>query len=136
MTKSRWPVAAVTDLTSAYEAWPAPHHDKCLLRALVLRVQIEQVVAALPSTVIAGPPGTTSVSRRLFLAIGEPGLGDDRRGRRLLIVWRAVAVYKQLCDLLHGRKSSTRLPASQMDDWARVIQELSDDLDGQSRFSS
>lgn len=136
MTNLRWPVAAVEDLTSAYEAWPAPIHDKCLLRALVLRVQIEQIVAALPSTVIAGQPDITNVSRRLFLSIGEPGLDDDRRSRRLLIVWRAVAVYKQLCDLLHGRKSSTRLPTSQMDDWASIIQELSDELECQEESSS
>lgn len=129
-------MAAVAELTSAYEAWPTPIHDKCLLRALVLRVQIEQIVAALPSTVIAGQSDITNASSRLFLSIGEPGLDDDRRIRRVLIVWRVVAVYKQLCDLLHGRRSTTRLSASQMDDWELVIRELSDELECQEEPAS
>ena len=89
MTKGRWPVAAIADLESVYEAWPGTEYSKSLLRALVLRVQIEQTVAALPLTVVV-EPDTNSVSRRLMLSLGGTG-GSAKASRIDACVWFARA---------------------------------------------
>lgn len=113
---------------AAYEAWPSPAHDKTLLRALILRVQIEQVVASLPPSVIAAPPDIDSVERRLMLAVGEPGLDRNDRERRLRVVRSGVTSYKQICDVLHGRNPGQHVSPQQLELWSAAARDLVDEF--------
>jgi hypothetical protein len=65
-------------LQTAYDRWPAAEHDKTTIRALLLRLRIEEVVRGLPRAVIAGQAGHSNVARRLRLTIGTTTPGDER----------------------------------------------------------
>jgi hypothetical protein len=115
---------SVADLVAAYSGWPGSAEEKAALRALTLRVRIERAAAALPSTVIATPPAASFVERRLYLSVGEPGLSDGRRIRRLRAVAAAMGAYGAICDVLHGRTPDPVPPLQDVQAWALAVDGL------------
>lgn len=120
------------ELTTAYAAWPGTEHDKTTLKALLLRYRIEAVAARLPSTVVTSA-GTTRVSQRLMLAVGEPGLDDGHRIRRLGIVRAAVAAYHAICDVLHGRDPDIRPALALVSAWEQAVARLEEEFPAHGR---
>jgi hypothetical protein len=107
----------------AYAAWPGSEHDKTTLKALLLRYRIEAVAARVPCTVVPAA-GTTRVPQRLLLTVGEPGLDDSRRLRRLAIVRPALAAYHAICDVLHGRDPEGRPALALVAGWEQAVVRL------------
>lgn len=111
----------------AYTAWPGTEHDKTTLKALLLRYRIEAVAARVPSTVVTSA-GTTRIPQRLMLTVGEPGLDDAHRVRRLGIVRAAVATYHALCDVLHGRDPEVRPALALVSAWEQAVVRLEEEF--------
>jgi hypothetical protein len=128
MAPKRPPFVEVDDLTAGYHAWPVPEHDKTKLRALVLRVRIERLVAALPTTVIAAAGEPRQVGRRLQLSVGDPGLDVADQRRRHRVVTAAVMAYNAICDLLHGRNPDPNPPLPDVSAWAAAVDALESEL--------
>ncbi|GAA3759478.1 hypothetical protein GCM10022225_51150 [Plantactinospora mayteni] len=124
MTSGRWQVAAVADLQTAYGAWPGTPYKKSFLLALILRVRVEQVVEGLPPTVIAGTPASNRVNQRLMLTLGEPGLRPQAQEARMQVVRSGLAVYKQICDVLHGRVPDPYIPLADVPAWTAAVEAL------------
>jgi hypothetical protein len=117
------------ELVAAYTAWPGTEHDKTALKALLLRYRIEAVAGRVPSTVVISA-GTNRVPQRLMLAVGEPGLDDDHRVRRLGIVRAAVAAYHAICDVLHGRDPEARPALALVTAWEQAVVRLEEEFPG------
>jgi hypothetical protein len=115
-------------LEAAYASWPGDDHDKTTLKALLLRLRIEDLVRSLPSTVIAGAPNTNLVRQRLMLSIGEPGLSLVERERRLAVVMAAKSAYGAICDVLHGRDPEGRPPLALVTTWEDAVVRLEREL--------
>jgi len=122
----------VDEFAAAYAAWPGTEHDKTTLKALLLRYRIEAVAARIPSTVVIAA-GTTRVPQRLMLAVGEPGLDDGQRVRRLRIVRAAVAAYHAICDVLHGRDPEARPALARVTDWEQAVARLEEEFPAHGR---
>jgi hypothetical protein len=125
---TRMPATSIEDLIAAYDAWPGTTYDKGTLRALVLRVRVERLAAALPATTIAVPADSSHIRQRLMLFIGEPGLNAEHRTRRLRVVMAAVKTYNEVCDLLHGRNPDPTPPLSDVAAWATSVDNLEREL--------
>ena len=129
-----FPEVSVTDLENAYQAWPGGDDDKGRLRALILRVRIERAVSRLPATIIAAPPDTSHIERRLYLSTGEPGLTPKQQAHRTAVVIAAVGAYKSICDLLHGRNFDPNPPRQEVDAWMSIVGALEHELGGSQPF--
>jgi hypothetical protein len=123
-----FPDVSVADLENSYVSWPGDEYDKGKLWALILRVRIERVAAALPRTVIAARPDVSFVERRLFLSIGESALTQAEQQVRTAVVFSAVSVYSAICDLLHGRSADSNPPLQHVHAWTAAVQALEDEL--------
>lgn len=125
---TRHPAVDLTALDVAYLAWPGTPYDKTKLRALVLRVRLERLVSTLPTSIIAAPPDSTNVRRRLFLTIGAADLTQADRRRRRTVVLRASTAYTEICDLLHGREADDMPPLEQVEAWATAVDDICREL--------
>ncbi|MGC9671429.1 hypothetical protein ACNTMW_33400 [Planosporangium sp. 12N6] len=121
---TRMPATSIENLIAAYDAWPGTAYDKGKLRALVLRVRVERLAAALPATTIAAPADSSCIRQRLMLSVGEPGLTTEDQKRRLRIVMAAVKTYNEVCDLLHGRNPEPTPPLGDVAAWATSVNDL------------
>jgi hypothetical protein len=115
------------EFAAAYTAWPGTEHDKTTLKALLLRYRIEAVAARVPSTVVTSA-GTNRIPQRLMLAVGEPGLDDAHRVRRVGIVRAAVAAYHAICDVLHGRDPEVRPALALVSAWEQAVVRLEEEF--------
>ncbi|MDI1463356.1 hypothetical protein QEZ54_20445 [Catellatospora sp. KI3] len=119
---------SITDLETAYTAWPGSSDEKAALWALILRVRIERAAAGLPRSVIAAPPEGSVVERRLYLSLGDPGLAHTEQTQRLRRVSAAVGVYSAICELLHGRNPDSQPPLQDIDAWTIAVNALETEL--------
>lgn len=119
-------------LEAAYAAWPGTDHEKTAQKALLIRLRIEEVARGLPTTIIAGPPGSDRIRQRLMLTVGEHGLAQTDRARRLAVVRAAVGVYEAICGLLHGRDPEGRPPLADVMAWDEIVGRLEGELRGQA----
>jgi hypothetical protein len=129
--RRRQPQAIPVDqarLDEAYAAWPGTAHDKTTLQALLLRIRVERLARQLPPTVIAAPRKKLHVARRLMLAVGAPALTTDQRAHRLRVVQRAVAAYRDICNVLHARNPNLRPPLADTIAWAEAVTALEAEL--------
>src|SRR5262245_41348074 len=115
-------------LEAAYAAWPGLEGDKTALRALLLRLRIEDVAVGVPRTVIAAAPHNDRIRQRLMLAVGEPGLNSQRRADRLRVVLAGVATYQALCQVLHGRVPDGRPPLVDVAAWEVAVVKLEEEF--------
>jgi hypothetical protein len=111
-------------LDDAYAAWPGTVDDKTTLQALLLRIRIERVARGLPRPSSLPVFSKLHVARRLLLSVGEPGLNGDQRINRLRVARAAVAAYRDICDILHGRNPDLRPPLADTTAWNGAVAEL------------
>src|SRR4051812_43551375 len=103
MARERWRPTPIQDITDACSNWPGTEFGQALMRLTLLRIRIERFAMGLPGSVIRADDSESSVARRLLMWIGEPGLRAVDHDNRLVIVRRAIAAYKLLSDVTHGR---------------------------------
>jgi hypothetical protein len=121
---------SIDALEAAYSGWPGTAEEKAAIRALTLRVRIERTAAALPPTVVTEPPSASFVERRLYLSVGEPGLSQSHRIKRLRAVAAAVGAYGAICDVLHGRSPDPVPPLQDVQAWVIAVDGLEVELGG------
>jgi hypothetical protein len=121
---TRDPVVDLADLEAALAAWPGTDYDKARMQAVVLRIRIERLVTALPTTVISAPADSNYVQRRLLLSLGRPGLSYEQQAGRLRAIQAAVAAYAEICDLLHGKSPDPNPPLHDLEAWRRAVDRL------------
>lgn len=124
-----YPEVSVADLEAAHAAWPGDTYDKGKIWAVILRVRIERTAASLSRNVIAAAPDISSIERRLYLSIGEPGLTEEEQAERIGVVVAAVGVYNAICELLHGRNTDPNPPLQEVAAWTAAVDALEAALD-------
>jgi hypothetical protein len=96
--------------------------------ALVLRVEVEQLVSKLPRAIIRASPHSTRVGQRLMLTLGEPGLDRAGQDRRLRVVRAGIAAYREICSVLHGSLLDPYPPHTVLQEWASAVHALNVEL--------
>jgi len=119
----------LAELEAVCRSWPTPESDRARLRALLLRIRIERVVEGLPDTIIMAAPASRRLEHRLRLSVGEPGLDAPDRARRLQVISAAIAAYRAVCDLLHGRNPDPNPPLQDVKAWTEAVGALERELD-------
>jgi hypothetical protein len=103
MPRERWQPAPIKDMADACAGWPGTDFGQALMRLALLKIRIERFVVSLPDSVVRVGSQEGFVARKLLLWLGEPGLWAAEHDTRLVVVRRAIAAYRLLSDVTHGR---------------------------------
>jgi len=123
-----WPKQDLLVLQRAYDDLPVQDDEKVRFLAVLLRIRLEAVVLSVAATVLAVNAYPTRVRHKLLVAVGEMGLSDRDRVRRLEVVRRGASTYEALCDLLHARGTVLHPPVEDVAVWQSNVKALEEEF--------